>query len=78
MNQIVIDLSRYLEHNHYPPAEAHLASWTFIIGGRPTTIFGPYSEAAAMAKLYLRMTGHGSNRIVLEECASLGRNRTGA
>ena len=74
MDQIVIDMSRYLDRYSYPPADAHLASWTFIIAGRPTTIFGAFSEATSMAKLYLRMSDHGTNRILLEERSTLGRN----
>ena len=74
MERIEIDLTHYLERYPGPPADGHLASWTFIIGDTPTTIFGPYDEATSTAKLYLRMSGHPSNRILLEERATLGRS----
>ena len=73
MNKISIDVSRFMAQKQPLPREDHYGSWTFIIDGSPVTVFGNYTEAKSLAKLYVRMHDMGSDCIELERFTSAGQ-----
>ena len=73
MNIISIDVSRFEARKQEMPNDDYYGSWTFIIAGRPITIFGNYSEAVALAKLYVRMHDTGSKSIQLDRFSRAGQ-----
>ena len=73
MNKISIDVSRFMAQKRPLPRDDHYGSWTFIIAGKPLTIFGTYTEAKSLAKLYVRMHDTGSDRIELDRFSGAGQ-----
>jgi hypothetical protein len=73
MNKICIDVSRFKARKQIMPNDDYYGSWTFIIAGKPITVFGNYSEAVAMAKLYVRMHDTGSDKIELDRFSRAGQ-----
>lgn len=66
MNTIQIDVDRYIAREQNLPQEDQYGYWTFIIAGQPMSVFGSYSEATAVAKLYVRMYESDQNTIILD------------
>lgn len=73
MNEIRIDVSRALAQKQGLPFDNHYGSWTFIIDGNPITVFGNYSEAKSLAKLYVRMHDVETEPVILTGFAASGQ-----
>lgn len=73
MTTISIDVSRYIAQKQRMPLDDHYGSWTFIIDGSAVTIFGNYTEAKSLAKLYVRMHDTGSDSIELDRFTRAGQ-----
>lgn len=75
MNNIRIDVSRTLAQKQGVPRDDHYGSWTFIIDGSPITLFGNYTEAKSLARLYVRLYDAGAEPVILMDFASCGQQR---
>ena len=73
MNTIQIDVDRYIAREQSLPLEDQYGYWTFIIAGQPMSVFGTYSEAATVAKLYVRMYETDQNTIILDSVNTAGQ-----
>jgi hypothetical protein len=75
MEEIRIDLTRYLAQDRPVPMDDHHGMWTFIIDGHPVAIFGTYGEAETLAKLYVRMYDAEPDDVMLSHFETAGRTR---
>ena len=73
MNKIRIDVDRYIAREQLLPMNDQYGYWTFIVADKPISIFGTYSEATAVAKLYARMYESEPNTIVLDSVSTAGQ-----
>ena len=73
MNTIQIDVDRYIAREQSLPLDDQYGYWTFIIAGQPMSVFGSYSEATTVAKLYVRMYESDQNTIILDSVNTAGQ-----
>jgi hypothetical protein len=73
MNTIQIDVDRFIAREQVLPIDDQYGYWTFIIGGQPMSVFGTFSEATTVAKLYVRMYESDENIIVLDSVKLAGQ-----
>lgn len=73
MNTIRIDVDRFIAREQILPMDDQYGYWTFIVADHPISVFGSYSEATSVAKLYARMYESEENTIVLDSVATAGQ-----
>ena len=73
MNTIRIDADRFIAREQILPMDDQYGYWTFIVAGKPISVFGTYSEATTVAKLYVRMYESDENAIILDSVSTAGQ-----
>ena len=73
MDTIQIDVDRYIAREQSLPLEDQYGYWTFIIAEQPMSVFGSYSEATIVAKLYARMYESDQSTIILDSVNNAGQ-----
>ena len=73
MNTIRIDVDRFIAREQIMPMDDQYGYWTFIVAEQAISVFGTYSEATTVAKLYARMYESEENTIILDSVANAGQ-----